>query len=97
MRILIVEDEKRLSDALCGILNSAKYMTDAVYNGEDGLNYAMSGIYDMIILDVMLPKMDGFAVISALRKAKIEPPVLMLTALDRVEDKVRGLDLGSDD
>lgn len=97
MRILVVEDEKHLSDALCSILNEAKYMTDAVDNGADALSYAVSGIYDLIVLDVMLPKKNGFEVVSELRRQKITTPVLMLTALDGVKDKVKGLDLGADD
>ena len=97
MNVLIVEDEKRLSDALKQILTEQKYMTDAVYDGLDGLSYAESGIYDCIILDVMLPSMNGFEVISALRAKGVTTPVLMLTAKDAVSDKVRGLDCGADD
>ncbi len=97
MRILIVEDEKRLADALCQILTEQKYMTDVVFNGADGYEYAKSGIYDCIILDVMLPSMSGFDMVSLLRRDRISTPVLMLTARDTVSDKVRGLDAGSDD
>ncbi|MGN1095070.1 MAG: response regulator transcription factor, partial [Eubacteriales bacterium] len=86
-----------LSEALCQILSEQKYMTDAVGNGEDGLAYAKSGIYDCIVLDVMLPKKNGFEIISELRKCKISTPVLMLTARDTIKDKVKGLDLGADD
>ena len=97
MRILIVEDEKRLADALCQILTEQKYMTDVVFDGADGYEYAKSGIYDCIILDVMLPCMSGFDMVSLLRRDRISTPVLMLTARDTVSDKVRGLDAGSDD
>lgn len=97
MRILIVEDEKRLADALVQILSEQKYMVDAVYDGRDGLSYAKSGIYDAIILDVMLPYMNGFEILTSLRAEKIETPILMLTARDSVPDKVKGLDLGADD
>ena len=97
MRILIVEDEKRLADALAQILSEKKYMVDAVYDGKDGFSYAQSGIYDVIILDVMLPHMNGFEILASLRRQKIETPILMLTAKDSIPDKVKGLDLGADD
>lgn len=97
MRILVVEDDKRLNDALCQILIEQKYMVDAVYDGKDALEYAKSGIYDVIILDVMLPFLSGFEVLSGIRAAKINTAVLMLTAKDAVSDKVKGLDLGADD
>ena len=97
MQILVVEDEKRLAEALAQILIEKKYMVDIAYDGRDGLDYGLSGIYDVIILDVMLPKMDGFAVANELRKNKIATPILMLTAKDQVADKVKGLDAGADD
>lgn len=97
MRILVVEDEKRLSDALCHILREQKYMVDAVGDGDAGYDYAKSGIYDCVILDVMLPNRNGFEVASALRRDKIGTPILMLTARDAVPDKVKGLDAGADD
>lgn len=97
MRILIVEDEVRLADAMVEILNEQKYMTDVVYDGADGYSYGKSGIYDLIILDIMLPKMSGLDVCSMLRRDKISTPILFLTAKDSVSDKVRGLDLGADD
>ncbi|MGM9632201.1 MAG: response regulator transcription factor [Eubacteriales bacterium] len=97
MNILIVEDEKRLADALSHILLDKKYMVDVVYDGADGLAYGESGIYDCIILDIMLPSMNGFEVCRELRKKKIMTPVLMLTAKDTVSDKVTGLDAGADD
>lgn len=97
MQVLIVEDEKRLAQALKQILIEQKYMVDVVYDGNDGLDYALSGIYDIIILDVMLPGRDGFEVAYELRRQKIETPILMLTARDTVPDKVSGLNSGADD
>ena len=97
MNILIVEDEQRLADALSHILIEQKYKVDVVYDGEEGLDYALSGIYDCIILDIMLPSMNGFDVCLELRRRKIMTPVLMLTAKDTISDKVRGLDAGADD
>lgn len=97
MRILIIEDEKRLSDALAQILSEAKYMTDVVHDGEDGLEYGLSDIYDAIILDVMLPGLDGYKVAKSLRKQKIDTPIIMLTAKGDTTDKVAGLDAGADD
>lgn len=97
MQILVVEDEKRLAEALAQILIEKKYMVDIANDGRDGLDYGLSGIYDVIILDVMLPKMDGFTVANELRKNKIDTPILMLTAKDQVSDKVKGLDAGADD
>jgi DNA-binding response OmpR family regulator len=97
MHILIVEDEKRLADALSHILLEQKYMVDVVHDGEIGLQYSESGIYDCIILDVMLPSMNGFDICLELRRKKITTPVLMLTAKDTISDKVKGLDAGADD
>ena len=97
MQILIVEDEKRLADALYQILLEQKYMADVVYNGIDALEYGLSGIYDLIILDIMIPYKDGFEVAYELRKNKIDTPILMLTAKDTVPDKVTGLNKGADD
>lgn len=97
MHILIVEDEKRLADALSHILLEQKYMVDVVHDGEEGLAYGESGIYDCIILDIMLPTMNGFDICLELRRRKITTPVLMLTAKDTITDKVKGLDAGADD
>ena len=97
MHILVVEDEKRLSDALCQILREQKYLVDAVGDGDEGYDYAKSGIYDLMILDVMLPGRNGFEVATALRREKVTLPILMLTARDTVPDKVQGLDAGADD
>ena len=97
MRILIVEDEKNLANALCQILTEQKYMVDVVYDGKDGYGYGKSGIYDIIILDIMLPYIDGFEILARLRSEKINSAIMLLTAKDSVVDKVRGLDLGADD
>ena len=97
MQVLIVEDEKRLARALKQILTEQKYMVDMVHDGNDGLDYAMSGIYDVIILDIMLPYRDGFQIAYELRRNKIDTPILMLTAKDTVPDKVSGLNSGADD
>ncbi len=97
MQILVVEDEKRLSDALAQILREKKYMVDVADNGREGYDLAVSGAYDVIVLDVMLPRMSGFDVARALRRDKIKTPILMLTARDTVGDKVNGLDSGADD
>lgn len=97
MRILLVEDEKKLSEALSDILKRNGYEVVAVYDGRDGLDYALTNIYDIIVLDVLMPLMNGFEVLEKIRKAKITTPVLMLTALSEVSDKVTGLDKGADD
>ena len=97
MQILVVEDEKHLAEALGQILGEKKYMVDLAFDGRDGLDMALSGIYDVIILDVMLPKMNGIEVAQSLRREKISTPILMLTAKDQISDKVKGLDAGADD
>lgn len=97
MKILLVEDEKQLNEALTQILVNEKYSVDSVYNGEDGLEYGLTDIYDLIILDIMLPKLNGLEVLRKLRKENISTPIILLTAKDSVEDKVTGLDLGADD
>lgn len=97
MKLLIVEDEVRLADALGQIMKEQHYQADIVYNGTDGLYCGLSGDYDVIILDVMLPGENGFSVVKKLREAHIQTPVLMLTARDDVQDKVTGLDKGADD
>lgn len=97
MRILLVEDEVALSDALVQIFHKNKYIVDACYDGESGLDNALSGIYDMIVLDFMLPKMSGYDVLKELRAKKVTTPVMMLTARDTISDKVDCLDIGADD
>lgn len=97
MKILVVDDEVKLADALGELFKRNKFITDVVYDGEDGYFYAKNGDYDVIILDVLMPKMDGFEVVRLLRQEKINTPVLMLTALDEVSSRVKGLDCGADD
>lgn len=97
MNILIVEDEIALADAIQELLTKEKYIVDVVYDGQTGYDYATSFNYDAIILDVMLPKMNGFEVLSKLRDEKVETPILMLTALSQTDDKIKGLDFGADD
>lgn len=97
MRILVVEDEVRLAEALAQILKKENYMVDTVHNGQDGFDYAMTGIYDVIIMDIMMPRQDGYQVTSRLRREKIATPILMLTAKDTTDNKVEGLDSGADD
>ena len=97
MNVLVVEDERNLADAIVRILSDAEYNAEAVYDGTSGLTSAKSGLYDAIVLDVMLPGMNGYDVVHELRHAGISTPVLMLTALNSTEDKVKGLDSGADD
>ena len=97
MRLLLAEDEKDLSKALCAILKHNNYSVDPVYNGEDDHDYGMSENYDGIILDLMMPKMNGIDVLKKLRKNGISTPVLILTAKAQTEDKIIGLDSGADD
>lgn len=97
MQILIVEDERNLAEALRNILEEQKWQTTLAFHGEDGCNYACSGQFDIIILDVMLPHKDGFSIVKEMREKKIDTPVLMLTAKDDIQDKVHGLDMGADD
>ena len=96
MRLLVVEDEQRLADTLADILQNQKYLVDVCYDGESGLDNAMSGIYDAIIMDVMMPKMNGFDVVRSMRRQGNATPVLMLTARTETMDKVTGLDCGAD-
>lgn len=97
MRILLVEDEKELARALAKMLTKEGYDVDCVYDGVDGLNFASTGMYDMILLDVIMPKMNGFEVLSEIRSRKLSTPVIMLTALADEKDKIEGLDKGADD
>ena len=97
MKLLLVEDEKQLSEALQQILIKNKYSVDAVYSGDEGLDYALTGVYDVIILDIMLPKLNGIEILKMIRKRKISTPVILLTAKGSVEDRILGLDSGADD
>lgn len=97
MRILLVEDEKHLAEAIVQILKKNNYTVDMVHDGEDGLDYALSDIYDIILLDIMLPKLSGLEVLKEIRKAGLSVPILMLTAKGEISDRVYGLDCGADD
>lgn len=97
MRILVVEDEKDLNNIITKHLKKNNFSVDNVFNGEEALEYLDYGTYDLIILDIMLPKVNGYEVIKKLRENKNETAVLMLTARDSIEDKIKGLDLGADD
>lgn len=97
MRLLLAEDEKELSNALSAVLKHNNYSVDAVYNGMDAVEYALAGNYDGIIMDIMMPVMDGLTALKELRKKGVNLPVLLLTAKSELEDKVTGLDAGADD
>lgn len=97
MNILVVEDERNLADAIVRILEDASYNAEAVYDGNAGLRSATSGLYDAVVLDVMLPGMDGTEVVHEMRRRGDATPVLMLTARTATADKVQGLDSGADD
>jgi DNA-binding response OmpR family regulator len=97
MRLLLVEDEIELSNALVALLKHSNYSVDAVYDGQDALDYLMTGNYDGAILDIMLPKMDGITVLKKIRAAGNSVPVLLLTAKTEIDDRVNGLDSGADD
>ena len=97
MRILIVEDEVYLAEALSQVLMQHNYTVDTFNDGEDGYDNALTGIYDAIILDVMLPGMNGFEIVKNLRSEKINTPVMLLTAKGDVKDRIHGLDCGADD
>jgi two-component system, OmpR family, response regulator ArlR len=96
MRILIIEDEVRLAGTLADMSAQDGCTADIAYNGESGLDSALTGVYDAIVLDVMIPKLDGFEVLKRLRAEGIATPVLMLTARAELADRVRGLDIGAD-
>ncbi|MCX6703657.1 MAG: response regulator transcription factor [Candidatus Zambryskibacteria bacterium] len=97
MIILIIEDEKKLSDILKTVLKSERYSVDVAYTGKDGLDKAMKNKYSLILLDIMLPLKDGFTVCKELREHQIHTPIIMLTARGSVDDRVTGLDTGADD
>ena len=97
MRVLLAEDEKEMSNALVAILKHNNYSVDAVYDGADALDYGLSENYDVIILDIMMPKMNGIEVLEKLRGKGVHTPILMLTAKTQIEDRILGLDKGADD
>lgn len=97
MRILVAEDEKELTNALAAILKHEHFAVDTVYDGEAALEYGLTENYDGIVLDIMMPKIDGLTVLAELRRQAVITPVLFLTALGQVEDRIQGLDVGADD
>ncbi|NMI04256.1 response regulator transcription factor [Paenibacillus sp. SZ31] len=97
MRILIAEDEVHLAEAVSQILKKNNYSVDMVHDGRSGLDYAQSGIYDLLLLDIMMPEMDGITVLKKLRSEGNHTPVILLTAKGELSDKVTGLDYGADD
>ncbi len=97
MKILLVDDERQLTQALSAILKQNNYSVDVASDGEEGLDLALCDIYDVIVLDVMMPKMDGITVLKRLRQKKISTPVLMLSAKSEVSDRIDGLNSGADD
>ena len=94
MKILIVEDDRPLSDSLRALLEGRGYQTEAAYDGEAGVDHALLGVYDLIILDVMLPKLDGRQAARQIRARKCAAPILMLTARGELDDRVEGLNAG---
>lgn len=96
MKILIVEDEKLLADSLKALLETKGFEVEAVYDGEAGAEYALLGIYDLLILDVMMPKMNGYQVARQVRAQRCSTPILMLTAKSGLEDRIEGLNAGAD-
>lgn len=97
MYILVVEDERRLARAIGRLLEEEGHTVDTAYDGEEGLAMALEGSHDVIVLDVLMPEMDGIEVCRAVRCNRLDTPILLLTALDSVKDKVKGLDAGADD
>lgn len=96
MKILVIEDEKLLADSICELLESKGFEAEAVYDGKNGTEYAELGIYDLMILDVMMPEMDGYEVARRVRADRCGIPILMLTARSGIEDKIEGLNSGAD-
>jgi len=97
MRILLADDEKEMLHALESALRTAGYSTDTVTNGQDACDYGLDGLYDCLVLDVMMPRLDGMEVVRRLRRAGVSTPILLLTAKSSVEDRIAGLNCGADD
>lgn len=97
MKLLYAEDEKSMSEAVVDILSYHKYIVDAVYDGEEALDYALAEPYDGIILDIMMPGKNGMEVLKILRQKGVNTPILLLTAKAEIEDRIAGLDMGADD
>lgn len=96
MKILVIEDEVLLADSIRALLSAKGFTVECVYDGEDGAAYAETGVYDLLILDVMMPKMNGFEVARRVRAERCTTPILMLTAKSEVEDEIEGLNAGAD-
>ena len=96
MKILVIEDEKLLAESIRAVLEQKGFQVETVYDGETGADYALTGVYDLLILDVMMPGMNGFEVAAAVRSKRCATPILMLTALGGIDDRVRGLNSGAD-
>ncbi len=96
MKILVIEDEKLLADSIQALLEAKGFTVDCVYDGEAGVDYAALGVYDLLILDVMIPKLDGYQLARSVRAQRCGTPILMLTARDALEDRVEGLNAGAD-
>ena len=96
MKILVIEDEKLLAESIRAVLEQKGFEVETVYDGETGAEYALTGIYDLLILDVMMPGMNGFEVAAAVRSKRCATPILMLTALGGIDDRIRGLNSGAD-
>ncbi|MBR2614218.1 MAG: response regulator transcription factor [Clostridia bacterium] len=97
MKILVVDDEVQLNNAITTILKQNKYFVDSAFDGEEGLEMALTGVYDLIILDLMMPKMNGLDLLKVLRNSKVKSPVLILSAKNQTADKIVGLNIGADD
>lgn len=97
MRVLVVEDSVSLTEALGAVLRREKYTVEIAHDGEEGVSYAETGVYDVILMDVMMPRMNGIEAVKEIRRKKINTPIIMLTALGEESDKVKGLDCGADD
>ncbi len=97
MRVLIIEDEKAIAEGIAAIITTEGYESDMVGDGDDGLEYIRQKIYDIVLLDVMLPGKNGFEILKAVRDEKIDTPVILLTAKSMPQDKIRGFDLGAND
>lgn len=97
MRLLVVEDEKEIADGIRAIVENANYKVDCEYDGISGLDNILSGIYDLVILDIMLPKISGLEIVKSVREQGIDTPIIMLTAKSQVSDKINGLNIGADD
>ena len=96
MKILVIEDEKLLAESIKSMLEKKGFQVETVYDGETGMEYALLGIYDLLILDVMMPKMDGYELTRQVRKQRCNTPILMLTARSEVRDRIEGLNAGAD-